>query len=63
MYKGGNMTIENEMLIKKKKELEKMQFQFNISKLEVRLLELDEEKLTTEKSIEEQKKKLLELQP
>ena len=48
----------NETLLQKKKELELMQIRFNISKLEVRLLELDEEKIKVQESINEQKAKL-----
>lgn len=51
----------NESLIARKKQLEIMQFEFNIQKLEVRLLELDEEKQKTIEAIEEQKKKVNEL--
>jgi len=52
----------NEELIQKKKALEIMQFKFNIQKLEVRLLEIDEEKVKLQETIDEQRLKLKEME-
>jgi hypothetical protein len=50
-----------ESLQEKKKQIEMMQLQFNILKLETRILELDEEKEKIADSINEQTKKLYEI--
>jgi len=50
--------MTSESLIEKKKALEKMELMFNIQKLEVRLLEIDEEKIKLQENIDKQKEKL-----
>lgn len=50
-----------ETLQDKKKKIEIMQLELNIIRLEARLLELDEEKVKTADSIEQQRLKLQEL--
>ena len=47
-----------EMLIQKKIELRKFELQFNIAKLETRLLEMDEERQKIQDAIEKQKAEL-----
>jgi hypothetical protein len=55
------MAEDNSILITKKKAAEKMQLQLNVMKLEVRLLEIEDEKVRITESIEEQNKKINEL--
>ncbi len=49
-------------ILKKKNAVEIMQFQLNIQKLELRLLEMDEEKTKIREAITEQTEKLKVLQ-
>ena len=49
------------ILIQKKKQIEIMQLEMNVLKLETRLLELDEEQGQTKKNITVQKERLKEL--
>jgi hypothetical protein len=52
---------EINVLVKKKQAAEKMQLQLNVMKLEVRLLEIEDEKIRITENIEEQNKKISEL--
>ena len=50
-----------EMLDKKRMELRKFELQFNIARLETRLLEMDEEKEKIAEAISKQKEELNQL--
>jgi hypothetical protein len=50
--------MTSEMLATKKLELRKFELQFNVARLETRLLEMDEEKSKIQESIDAQKAEL-----